>query len=67
MSQREGESEMGGAEKRNTRKRDVPTDLPGQGEFEGQGRVTQHSELQDFQRMTAPFSGEKKKKPFTGN
>lgn len=57
---------MGGAEKRNTRKRDVPTDLPGQGEFEGQGTVTQQSEFQDFQRMTAPFSG-KKKEPFAGN
>lgn len=63
---RERERREGQKKKQDTRKGNVPTNLPGQGELLGQGRVTQQSGFQDFQRMTAPFFSAEKE-AFTGN
>lgn len=57
------ERKIGGAGKKRTQGRE--TNFPGQHELVGQGRVTQQSWFQDFQRTTAPFSAEKE--AFTGN
>ena len=58
IPEREREGATGGAGKTNTRKQNVPTNLPGQRELVGRA-VTQQSGFQDFLRMTAPVSAQK--------